>query len=188
MAVAVPANAQDVLTASTSATSDLLPHRAVYELTLIDSARDSGIEDAAGLFIFEVDGSGCAGWTLESDMILSLQGRAGNTIRTQTSYRAFEDGQGNVFTFETSTETDNEVPVLSSGQWAGLAPDMYAGLGSVDLMHLAGGGIIGHPDGIAAGVASMREGWEAAVAGITLERYAQTHPALKCALAAFSER
>ena len=78
------------------------------------------------------------------------------------------------------------MPVFSSGQWAGQAPDLYAQLGSTDLMHLAGGGIIGHPDGIAAGVASMREGWEAAVAGIGLETYAQTHPALRAALVHFS--
>jgi ribulose-bisphosphate carboxylase large chain len=52
-------------------------------------------------------------------------------------------------------------------------------------MHLAGGGIIGHPDGIAAGMASMREGWEAAVAGIALDTYAESHPALRRALVHF---
>jgi ribulose-bisphosphate carboxylase large chain len=80
------------------------------------------------------------------------------------------------------------MPVSSSGQWAGQAPDLYAALGTVDLMHLAGGGIIGHPDGIAAGMASMREGWEAAVAGIGLDSYAESHPALKRALVHFSGR
>jgi ribulose-bisphosphate carboxylase large chain len=80
------------------------------------------------------------------------------------------------------------MPVSSSGQWAGQAPDLFAALGSVDLMHLAGGGIIGHPDGIAAGMASMREGWEAAVAGTDLHTYAESHPALKRAMAQFSER
>jgi ribulose-bisphosphate carboxylase large chain len=80
------------------------------------------------------------------------------------------------------------MPVFSSGQWAGQAPDMYAQLASVDVMHLAGGAIIGHPDGIAAGVASLREGWEAAVAGVALEQYARTHPALKAALAQFGAR
>jgi ribulose-bisphosphate carboxylase large chain len=65
---------------------------------------------------------------------------------------------------------------------------VYAGLGSVDLMHLAGGGIIGHPDGIAAGTTSMREGWAAAVAGIDLDRYAASHPALKRAMLHFSGR
>jgi ribulose-bisphosphate carboxylase large chain len=80
------------------------------------------------------------------------------------------------------------MPVSSSGQWAGQAPELYAALGSIDLMHLAGGGIIGHPDGIAAGMASMREGWEAAVAGIDLATYAESHPALKRAVAHFAGR
>jgi len=80
------------------------------------------------------------------------------------------------------------MPVSSSGQWAGQAPDLYSALGSVDLMHLAGGGIIGHPDGIAAGMASMREGWEAAAAGIELDAYAESHPALKRAMTHFCER
>ena len=78
------------------------------------------------------------------------------------------------------------MPVFSSGQWAGQAPDMYARLRSTDLMHLAGGGILGHPDGIAAGVASMREGWDAALAGISLKSYAESHPALQGALVQFS--
>ena len=77
------------------------------------------------------------------------------------------------------------MPVFSSGQWAGQAPDLFAKLGSVDLMHLAGGGIIGHPGGIAAGVASMREGWEAAVQDIGLEAFARNHPALRGALTQF---
>lgn len=79
------------------------------------------------------------------------------------------------------------MPVFSSGQWAEQAPDLHAALHSTDLMHLAGGGIIGHPDGIAAGVASLREGWEAAVAGVPLHRYAETHPALRRALAHFGK-
>lgn len=77
------------------------------------------------------------------------------------------------------------MPVFSSGQWASQAPDLFGALRSVDLMHLAGGGIIGHPQGIAAGVASMREGWEAAVEGVDLEAYAKTHPALAAALSHF---
>lgn len=77
------------------------------------------------------------------------------------------------------------MPVFSSGQWAGQAPDLFRQLQSTDLMHLAGGGIIGHPDGIPAGVASMREGWEAAVAGDSLDTYAATRPALSRALSHF---
>ncbi|MGF6528849.1 ribulose-bisphosphate carboxylase large subunit family protein [Variovorax sp. PvP013] len=77
------------------------------------------------------------------------------------------------------------MPVFSSGQWAGQAPDLFDQLQSTDLMHLAGGGIIGHPDGIAAGVASMREGWQAASQGIDLKQYASSHPALQKAMVQF---
>ncbi|MDX2137511.1 MAG: ribulose-bisphosphate carboxylase large subunit family protein [Chloroflexota bacterium] len=74
------------------------------------------------------------------------------------------------------------LPVFSSGQWAGQAPDTYAALGSTDLLYLAGGGIMAHPDGPAAGVASLREAWDAALSGISLDEYARTHPALRGAL------
>lgn len=57
------------------------------------------------------------------------------------------------------------VPVLSSGQWGGLAHATHAAVGSTDLLVLAGGGIHGHPDGVAAGVASMRDAWASAERG-----------------------
>jgi ribulose-bisphosphate carboxylase large chain len=77
------------------------------------------------------------------------------------------------------------MPVFSSGQWAGQAPDTYAAVGSVDLMYLAGGGIMAHPNGPAAGVASLIQAWEAAVQGIPLATYAQHHTALRQALERF---
>jgi ribulose-bisphosphate carboxylase large chain len=74
------------------------------------------------------------------------------------------------------------MPVLASGQWAGQAPDTYERVGSVDLMYLCGGGIMGHPGGPADGVASVRQGWEAALAGTSLEEYAATHRELRQAI------
>jgi ribulose-bisphosphate carboxylase large chain len=74
------------------------------------------------------------------------------------------------------------MPVFSSGQWAGQAPDTYEALGSVDLMYLAGGGIIGHPSGPAAGALSLRQAWEAATSGVSLESYATTHSELREAM------
>ncbi|WP_081709928.1 RuBisCO large subunit C-terminal-like domain-containing protein [Arthrobacter sp. 35W] len=59
------------------------------------------------------------------------------------------------------------LPVLSSGQWAGLAHATYAATGTDDLLVLAGGGIHGHPDGPAAGVRSMRAAWDSAARGET---------------------
>ena len=80
---------------------------------------------------------------------------------------------------------ETPMPVFSSGQWAGQAPDTYAALNSLDLIYLAGGGIMAHPSGPAAGVASLREAWDAALAGISLAQHARTHPALRQSMEMF---
>jgi ribulose-bisphosphate carboxylase large chain len=74
------------------------------------------------------------------------------------------------------------MPVFSSGQSARQIPPAYAALQSPDFIMTAGGGIMAHPDGPAAGVRSMREAWDAARAGIPLEEHARTHPDLGRAL------
>jgi ribulose-bisphosphate carboxylase large chain len=76
------------------------------------------------------------------------------------------------------------MPVFSSGQSAKQAPGTYAGLGSADLIVTAGGGIMAHPDGPAAGVLGLREAWEATLAGVPLSDYARERPALAKALEA----
>ncbi len=77
------------------------------------------------------------------------------------------------------------MPVFSSGQTIRQAAPTWAALGSPDLIHAAGGGIVAHPDGIAAGVSAFRAAWDAAMAGIPLDDHARTHPALRTALAAY---
>ncbi|MEJ8815558.1 ribulose-bisphosphate carboxylase large subunit family protein [Variovorax ureilyticus] len=74
------------------------------------------------------------------------------------------------------------MPVFSSGQTVHQAPGTFAGLGSPDLIMTAGGGILAHPDGAAAGVTALREAWEATIKGIPLTEYGSSHPALSAAL------
>lgn len=81
---------------------------------------------------------------------------------------------------------DPVMPVFSSGQWAGQAHDTYESLGNADLMYLAGGGILGHPDGPRAGVAHLKQGWEAAIQDIPLEEYAEMHEELRTAINYYS--
>lgn len=76
------------------------------------------------------------------------------------------------------------VPVFSSGQSARQVPGTFAALGSSDLIFAAGGGILAHPDGVAAGVASLRQAWAAAMSGDTLESHARGHRELARALEA----
>ncbi len=79
------------------------------------------------------------------------------------------------------------MPVVSSGQWGGQAPETYRQTQTLDLMYLAGGGILAHPSGPAAGVAALQQAWEAAAAGISLADFAQTRSELRESLAFFGQ-
>jgi len=83
---------------------------------------------------------------------------------------------------------DVVMPAFSSGQWAGTVPATYAAIGHDDLLFMSGGGILAHPDGPAAGVASLREAWQAAKNGIALPVFATEAPALRRALEFFGAR
>lgn len=81
---------------------------------------------------------------------------------------------------------DTAMPVVSSGQWGGQAPETYRRTGTLDVMYLAGGGILAHPMGPAAGVRALQQAWEAAVNGIELNEHAKAHAELRETLAKFS--
>lgn len=74
------------------------------------------------------------------------------------------------------------MPVFSSGQTGLQAADTYAAIGCADLIHTAGGGIFGHPQGVAAGVEALREAWVAAIEGVPLAQHARNNKALQAAL------
>ncbi|MGO2242983.1 MAG: ribulose-bisphosphate carboxylase large subunit family protein [Halomonas sp.] len=78
------------------------------------------------------------------------------------------------------------MPVFSSGQSAAQVADTYEALGNSDLIYCCGGGIMAHPGGIAGGVASLRQAWQAAMAGIPLAIYAREHQELAQAMETFS--
>jgi len=77
---------------------------------------------------------------------------------------------------------DRVMPAFSSGQWAGTVPATWQAAGTDDLLFMSGGGIMAHPDGPAAGVASIRQAWAAARAGVPLDEAARGQPELKRAL------
>jgi ribulose-bisphosphate carboxylase large chain len=80
------------------------------------------------------------------------------------------------------------MPVFSSGQTALQVGPSIQAIGSDDVLFCAGGGIIGHPGGVAGGVASLRQAAEAASEGVALEDYARTRTELAAALDAFGAR
>ncbi|WP_299864044.1 ribulose-bisphosphate carboxylase large subunit family protein [uncultured Hoeflea sp.] len=85
----------------------------------------------------------------------------------------------------TAEQPATAMPVFSSGQSALQVHETWAALGTADLIFAAGGGIMGHPDGPEGGVRSLRDAWDAAMAGIGLQQAASESPALAAALGRF---
>jgi ribulose-bisphosphate carboxylase large chain len=77
------------------------------------------------------------------------------------------------------------LPVVSSGQWGGQAPETWRRTHTTDLLYLAGGGIQAHPGGPAAGVRALRQWWEAAVEGLDQAQAAAKYPELAQSVAKF---
>lgn len=78
------------------------------------------------------------------------------------------------------------LPVFSSGQTVWQVGETLRQLGNADLLICAGGGIMSHPGGAAAGVTAFRAAAEAAQNGQTLRRAAPACPELAAALDAFA--
>lgn len=80
---------------------------------------------------------------------------------------------------------DCVMPAFSSGQWAGTVAPTWAAVQRDDLLFMSGGGILAHPGGPAAGVASIRQAWAAARAGVAVQDAARQAPELAQALEFF---
>src|SRR5690554_4746902 len=80
------------------------------------------------------------------------------------------------------------LPVVSSGQWGGQAMETYRRTQTTDLLYLAGGGILAHPMGPAAGVVALQQAWKAAVDGWTMEQAALEYPEFASSVEKFGKK
>lgn len=73
------------------------------------------------------------------------------------------------------------LPALSGGVYPGLATQHVKDAG-IDIMMIAGGGVLGHPSGARAGIKAMLQASVAAAKGIPLEEAAKEHEELRLAI------
>jgi ribulose-bisphosphate carboxylase large chain len=82
----------------------------------------------------------------------------------------------------------NILPVVSSGQWGGQAFETYKRTSTLDLLYMAGGGIMAHPLGAAAGVVALQQAWQAAVDGLSLDEATKLYPEFKKSVEKFGTK
>jgi len=80
------------------------------------------------------------------------------------------------------------LPVVSSGQWGGQAFETWRRTETTDLLYMAGGGILAHPMGPQAGVKALKQAWDAAVEGLTMQEAIAEFPEFAASAQKFSKQ
>src|SRR5262249_16809924 len=101
----------------------LMPHRAVYEMTLDDARSASGITGIDGRMVFEFTGSECDGYTLNMRMVTQMTDSQGQTNRTDLRSSTWEQGNGQKFRFQSSQYLNDKLNDVTMGRAAREAPD-----------------------------------------------------------------
>ena len=79
------------------------------------------------------------------------------------------------------------LPVVSSGQWGGQAFETWKRTKTIDLLYMAGGGIMAHPMGASSGIRALQQAWKGAVEGLKMEETAQAYPEFAASVKKFKK-
>jgi len=101
----------------------LVPHRAIYEMTL-DSARSaSGITGIDGRMVFEFTGSACDGYSLNMRMVTHMTDSQGQTNLTDLRSSTWEQGDGQKFRFQSAQYLNDKLGDVTMGRAEREAPN-----------------------------------------------------------------
>lgn len=94
--------------APASAAVQILPHRAIYELSLASTRNGSMVAGVDGKMSF-VLGDACSGWTIEQKFDVRFQYAEGEDVRMSTSYVTWEAKDGRSYRFNVRKMVNGEL-------------------------------------------------------------------------------
>jgi ribulose-bisphosphate carboxylase large chain len=109
-----------------------------------------------------------------------------SALHTGTIFGKMEGGREDVLELNDFLKSDfygmkKVMPIASGGLHPALVPKLYNALGN-DVIINFGGGLWGHPQSSAAGARAIRQSLDAALEGVSLSKYAESHEELRMAL------
>lgn len=93
--------------ATAASQPNFLPHRAVYDISLLDADERSGIDAMSGKMVYEFTGSPCQGYQTDFRFVTTVEGNGSSQLSDQRT-KSFEDPDGKTFVFSTQTFTDEK--------------------------------------------------------------------------------
>ncbi len=101
--------------AATGAAFELMPHRAIYAVSLASARNGCGIASVTGEFLAEWSEQ-CAGWTLDHRSRLDVTYAPGRAIRLVSSVATWESRDGLDYRFDVSNSVDGRVTERIAGR------------------------------------------------------------------------
>lgn len=87
------------------AAPDIVPHQAIYEMSLGDIRSGADINDVQGRMLFRW-ADACEGWEVEQRYVLEFLYSEGESVALSSTYETWEAKDGSAFNFSYKTETN----------------------------------------------------------------------------------
>jgi EipB-like len=102
--------------ASPASANKLTPHRAVYDLELLQSKGDQSVGEARGRIAFEFTGNACEGYVLNFRQVLQIDDQDNGARLFDTRNSTWEDGAARSFRFDSERRVNNAVTESGKGR------------------------------------------------------------------------
>ena len=109
--------------ASAFAGTPMVPHRAIYEMSLEEARSGSSISAIDGRMVFEFSGSECDGYSLNMRMVTQMTDSQGETNLSDLRSSTWEQGNGNKFRFQSAQYVNDRLGEVTMGRAIRGAPD-----------------------------------------------------------------
>jgi len=94
--------------AEAATTVELVPHRAIYDLTLARSRNGRGLEAVRGRILYDFSGSSCEGYALQFRQVSELDSGEGKRAISDLRATTWEDGTAKAFRFSSQNLLDEQ--------------------------------------------------------------------------------
>jgi hypothetical protein len=101
----------------------LVPHRAIYEMTLDEARSASGITGIDGRMVFEFTGSPCDGYSLNMRMVTEMTDSQGQSNLTDLRSSTWEQGDGEKFRFQSAQYLNDKLGDVTMGRAVRATPN-----------------------------------------------------------------
>lgn len=91
------------------------PHRAVYDISLIDSVPGSGVAGVSGRMVYELNGSACDGYTQNMRFITVMTNQEGEETVSDLRNSSWEEAGGKKLRFSSSQYQNDQLADSSQG-------------------------------------------------------------------------